>query len=183
MTLDCRPGTVGWTRIAQVGWDGGWDGMRCRILHSSALRTLLSSSIKWCVFSNPYLSHLISLSSAFNMDNHSSPRNSSLSPLSNLHHLPGNSSLNSFNGSLYPRHVHAGLPSAPSLNFPPCVVTVIISSYIYDLLSAKEKVYLPPPNWIKSSVRTKAIFWSSGSPIFSSKPDHDRGSLNVGVKT
>lgn len=101
----------------------------------------------------------------------------------NLHHLPGNSSLNSFNGSLYPRHVHAGLPSAPSLNFPPCVVTVIISSYIYDLLSAKEKVYLPPPNWIKSSVRTKAIFWSSGSPIFSSKPDHDRGSLNVGVKT
>lgn len=84
---DIGLGTVRCTRIAQVGWDGGWDGMRCRILYSSAFRTPLSSSIKCCVFSapkvvSPCLSHLISFQSAFIMINHSSPRNSSLSPFS-----------------------------------------------------------------------------------------------------
>ena len=29
MTLYDRPGTVGLTRIRQVGWDGAWNGMRC----------------------------------------------------------------------------------------------------------------------------------------------------------
>lgn len=46
MTLFYGPGTVGWTSIAQLGWDGGWDAMRYRILHSSAFRIPLSSSIK-----------------------------------------------------------------------------------------------------------------------------------------
>lgn len=184
MTLYDRPGTVGLTRIRQVGWDGAWNGMRCWTLHCFCLHHPLTNWPKRYIFAkpkalSPYWSPLPLSSELLAGVTVPHPGTPLYSHPPNFHHLLGYSLLESFNGPLYSRTVNVELIPIVGLlsKFPPYLVTwpqsQVHLKFSQSYFQAREEVWfhcLPPPSSIKSLV-TSLYFDHSGSPVIYWEPD------------